>query len=345
MNIYKFLKLSLISCFLIMLACTKNPMEKLERSARDFVDGKVKDISVIEEGIIKAANGLQIDRDFSSDKRVAAIVSDNSLNFLYPFKGNVYPKTILPLLYAASANQFVISDGETVEWYSESGLLRGKEILGDDKLPILAIALVDNNIIFFRDMHLWEYDIKTGETTRLSNRKFTRPYDRLFNVWLLSDGQDIGIMIGYAGFYYFSVFDYENKQMLITNIKTASSRLSFINRKVKYLSASSAGWRLTEMDVITKNKTFFQVIGEIEDIEIFDDIVFVEHKGELHVYDFGTKKLKVPFDFGINGSLSQEVFILYSGKVYVCDPIKFGDAIDLVLSIIPDLSEEKEDSK
>ena len=345
MKIVNFFKLSLIFCFLIMLSCIKNPMERLERSARDFVEGKIKDISIVEDGILKASSSVQIARGFSSDKKVAAIISENSLNFLYPFRGNIYPKTILPLLYAASANQFVISDGETVEWYSESGLLRGKEILGDDKLPILAIALVNNNIIFFRDMHLWEYDIKTSETTRLSDRKFTRPYDRLFNVWLLSDGQDIGIMIGYAGFYYFSVFDYENKNMLITNIRTASSRVSFINRKVKYLSASSAGWRLTEMDVITKNKTFFQVIRDIEDIKIFDDIVFVEHQGELYIYDFETKKLKVPFNFDLSGGLSYDVFILYSGKVFVCDPIKFSDAIDLVLSIIPDLSEEKEESK
>jgi hypothetical protein len=345
----KFLKLSLISCLVVFFACSKTPEEKLEKNARDFVNGKIKDISIIEEDILKVSSKLQITKDFSCDKRNAVIISNGSLNtslnFLYPFEGNVYPKKIYPALYSAAKDQFVVSDGQTVELYSENGVLNGKKIIGDDKLPILAIALVNNNIIFLRDMCLWEYDIKTDSITKLSNEKFSMPYDKMFNVSFVQDGEDIGIMIGCAGSYFFSVFDYGNKKMLVSNVKTSTSKVSLVNRKIKYLSAVSSGWQLCEIDAITKKKSLFQIINEIEDVEIFDDIVFVEHDKKLYIYDLVFKKIKIPFNFRLKGSVTHDVFIIYSGKVFVCDPIKFRNAIDLVSLIIPDLFEEEKREK
>ena len=341
MWVRNFFKLSLISCFAILLACTKTPMEKLEKNAMDFVRGKIKNISAIEENILKVSSKLQISKDFSSDNRNVVIASDGSLKFLYPFQGNVYPKKIYPALYSAAKGQFAVSDGKTVELYSESGVLNGAKTIGDDKLPVLAIALVNNNIIFFRDLHLWEYDTKTDSVTKLSDKQFSRPYDKMFNVSFVQDGEDLGIMVGCAGSYYFNVFDCGNKKMLITDVKSSTAKVSLIDRKIKYLSVVSSGWQLCEMDIITKNKNLFLIINEIEDVEVFNDIVFVECKNELYIYDPLLKKVKIPFSFRLKGSVAHDVFIMYSGKIFVCDPTKFRETIDLVSLIIPDLFEEK----
>jgi len=334
MNRVIFLVISLI--LLVLISCTKTPIEQYNSLVKDFKEGSLKQTYRLKESFLKINSSLVISSKKITHNHNAVIKrSDKKLTMIFPDSYVIKDHEIKNLKFYDGNNLFsVYSNGYTVHIYNKKGHLKNLN-LGSKKNPIKALILYKDNIIYYKNFRIYIMNIASEDESLLIKRKFMPYYSKYFNVNLKSYNNHAVLTYGVAGKYSLYIINIQRKKFISSKLPSASTRTSISQKGVYYVDGRSGRWRILYYNIQKKKKRVIKRFKKIYDIELSSDIYVLDNDKNVSFYDYENKKHIFFKGFSYHGFCKNSIMIKYRSKIYIVPAKKYLSAYKKLINEIP----------
>ena len=325
---YSVVVLFFLAAFLQFTNCSKTPAEKFDIALKKISEGDVQAVKQIEGLLLEAASP----QTFSSgeiycDTEILWEKNGGSIDIVYPKKGSFKMQNGgMNSMRAIDDNNAVFSDGADIFIFAWDGKLKKRIKAGAKNESILALAVSKGSVYYLKNSKI--YSISENNDEKLFIKEsFIPPYSKLFNSYMYTKGNTLGVLLGVAGSYHFSAIDIEKQKVIATNIRMASSRLYLREDSVLYMSGNTGDWALSRFTFGTKTRKDYQRYREIEDVEIFQNEIITKNSSGIRIGSAGKKDYAMPNEYQFKGACGPLALIKYGNAFYGVDPEKLYELI------------------
>ena len=325
---YSIAVLFFIAAFLQFTNCSKTPAEKFEIALKKVSEGNAEAAKQIKELLLDAASPQTFSGgEIYCDTEILWEKSGANINILYPKKGGFkLQNNGMNTMRAVDDNNAVFSDGTGIFIFAWDGKLKKQIKAGTKQEQILALAVSGGTVYYFKNSRIYSVSEDSDEKLFIKNT-FAPPYSRLFNSYMHIKGNTLGLLLGVAGSYYFSVIDTEKQRVVAANIRAASSRLYLREDSVLYMSGNTGNWNLSRFTFKTAARKDYQRYRDIEDVEIFQNEIIAKNSSGLRIGSAGKKDYAMPDEYEFQGACGPLALIKYGNVFYGADPEKLYELI------------------
>ena len=205
------------SAYLIILAfifslqngCSLDPERKFSDAIDRYIEKKPGALIDLQHEFIEYSAVQTIEsRGLKSNGNVLYTIAENDAEITYPEKiklsmadGEGIKHIYLSEKYCA------ITDGQQFSIFDPDGSYKNDETIGDKKKQVKAILISDDNIIYYKDLKLFNYNIIINTSEPLLKEAFPPPFQQYFNVYLNKIDSLLGVQAGIAGSYNYSLIN------------------------------------------------------------------------------------------------------------------------------------------
>ncbi len=329
------------ACLLAVIgtgACTETPAEKLMSDTAAYGRGESIEVRTLEKDLLEVCKSAEMPASTAVFRTCAVDFKGITAEIVHPFKLKIELQDEKMNAFAAVSDTLaVFSDGYSVSVYNREGVSLADKKLAEKKSPIKAITVSGETIYYYSDMRVHSFDYKADKAMPVTEQRFSPPYSKYYHAELYPDGNNLGVLAGAAGDYYFSVIDLADGSPVLSNVGCASSKLDFTGGRLLYISSTRSGWLLQEYTLSPKKKNLLQRIGDIKDIELFSDCFYMEGVMGFFLHRLNERVLLIPFSFTLAGSSAGSVLIEYEDKIYPCPPRKLMNFMVTMRDSAPEL--------
>lgn len=329
---------------LLVSGCGKTPQQSLEKAIRLYQEGDVAQMGVIRENLLAASAQTAIDANSAaSDGRLLYRQGDDQVTVLYPHAGKMTATGMRGITaFDVNDRHMAWTDGDTLH-VSGAGLAGMKSAaVGEVKGKVLALAVLDAGVIFYKKNMLYLHDYEQNSATLFLHEEFPVPYARYYTVRLSRWNNLVAVLTGSAGSYYLSLVDTIDRSIPVKNLTLASSKFYVSADTVYYMQGSSGNWELTGYALPGKNKKTVRRFSELSDIDLgaagylYDDGRGLKAGG----YD-GSPEIALPFPYILAGSCGDRILLQYESKIYPVDLTQLLGNLATLQAGIPGLFGQK----
>jgi len=308
--------------------CSKTPAEKFDIALKKASEGNGEAAKQIEKLLLLAASpqtfsggGIYCDTEVLWEK------NGGSIDILYPKKGSFkLQSSDMNSMRAVDNDNAVFSDGADIFIFAWDGKLKKRIKAGTKREQALAITTSGGTTYYFKNNKIYSVSENNEEKLFIKNT-FVPPYSKLFNSYMYTKGNHLGLLLGVAGSYFFNVIDTEKQKVIATNIRMASSKLYLREDSVLYISGNTGNWNLSRFTFKTGTRKDYQRYKDIEDVEIFQNEIIIKNSSALLIGSAGKKDYAIPYKYEFKGACGALALIKYDNVFYGADPAKLYELI------------------
>jgi hypothetical protein len=171
---------AIIFSTVVLISCTKTPLEQYNNYINDFKKGILKKPELLKKTFLEINSSSIISSNEITHNQNAIIERKaDKLTMVFPNKFSIDNKEIKNLTFYDSSNTYAaLSNGKTVHIYNKEGHLKDLT-LAVNKKPLKALILYKDNLIYYKNFRVYAKNIISEKETLLIKRKFIPYYSRL----------------------------------------------------------------------------------------------------------------------------------------------------------------------
>jgi len=317
-----------LTAFLQFTNCSKTPDEKFDITLKKLSEGDAAAARQISELLLLAVSPQTFSgNEIYCDTEILWEKSGGSIDVLYPKKGSFKLQSDgMNRVRAVDHDNAVFSDGVDIFIFAWDGKLKKRIKAGTKHEQVLALAVSGGTTYYFKNNKIYSASENSDEKLFIKNT-FIPPYSKLFNSYMYTNGNTLGLLLGVAGSYHFSAIDIEKQRVIAANIRMASSKLYLMEDSVLYMSGSTGNWNLSRFTFKTGAKKDYQRYKDIEDVEIFQNEIIIKNSSVSYIGSAGKKDYAMPNEYHFRGACGPLALIKYGNVFYGAEPAKLYELI------------------
>ena len=332
-------KIGIFICVLFFSHCTLDPDKKLNNAIEEYLAKGFRALQSLEYEFI---NYVSIDsveaQHLNTNGNILYTLYENKIEILYPVKRNLSILDGAAVKHAYISKDYcVITDGIQLCIFNGEGGHKNDETIGDKKHSIKSILVTGDNIIYFKDQKLYLYNILLNTSEPFIKDSFPAPFAQYYAVDMIKIDNQLGVLVGIAGLYNFSVVNLTNESVVLKNLPMTSSKLSMDARQVHYMAGNVGNWELIQYSMEQKKKKSIEKFNDILDIELFPGAFVFENKNGLWASEYGKDKIRIPFPFQVVGKYRDRLVLKSREIYYIVDMKKMLACLMKIKARAPEL--------
>lgn len=319
--------------------CSLDPEKRLNAAIDEYFEKKPGALTDLQHEFLNYITIQSIEaRELSSNGNILYTLDGNDAEIAYPekIKLSLADGEGIKNLYM-NEQYCVITDGLQFSIFDSSGSHKNDETVGDKKKQVKAILLSDDNILYYRDYKLFNYNIIINTSEALLKESFPPPFTQYYNVMLQKIDSRLGILAGIAGSYNFSLVNLTDNSVMLKNLGVSSSKIHLGKQNIYYITGNAGNWELMQYNIPHKKKKSMAKLPEIEDVELVSSGYILQNKDRLFGSRYEMERFAIPFTYQLSGTYRGRVVLRHKDTYNIIDINKLFTGIEILRSKIPDL--------
>ena len=332
-------KIGIVICVLFFSHCSLDPERKLNNAVDEYLAKGFRALQSLEHEFINYVSIDSVDaQHVNTNGNILYTLQENKIEILYPVqrKLSILDGTAVKHAYI-TRDYCVITDGIQLCIFNGEGSHKNDETIGDKKHAIKSILITGDNIIYFKDQKLYLYNILLNTSEQFIKESFSSPFAQYYAVDMIKIDNRLGVLVGIAGLYNFSVVNLTNESSVLKNLPMTSSKLSMDAKQVYYMAGNAGNWELIQYSLEQKKKKSVEKFNDILDIELFPGAFVFENKSGLWAAEYGKDKIRIPFPFQVVGKYRDRLVLKSRELYYIVDMKKMLSCLMNIKARAPDL--------
>ncbi len=337
-------KLFFLAMFFSLVSCSFDPEKKLDAAIERYLE---RDPGAVEALALELIRYSSIDSiagtDCISNGNVLYSVDENDARIIFPsrFELSMVGGDGIKHL-DVSGNFAVASDERRLSLFDSGGGHLDDIEIGDEKNPLLNCVIYSDAVIYYRSFNLYRYSIRENEEVLLLKDTFPPPYTKYYTVTFLKKRNLLGIAAGIAGSYYFNIVNLDDKNVVLKNLRTSSSKIHMDSEYIYYIFGNSGAWQLTRWAFANKDKKIVYRFSDIIDIELTGRGYIWQDTNGLHASGYEEEPIPIPFPYQLAGSYGESILLRHGVYYYTIDMKKLLVALAKLREKAPNLFSKRE---
>jgi hypothetical protein len=330
---------TLLLAVLSLFSCSKNPDREIDEAIAGYAAGDSGSKTRLEGLILKASAKQEFSGEVESDGEMIWKSGGGDVKVVWPREATfTLMSENMNTMRCADAERVAFSDGLQIFIFDWKGNMLKYFTAGDEKKRVMALALSEGTIYYFRQNSVWSSGVDSPEKAAALEGSFSAPYSKFYNAALFARGNRLGLLLGVAGSYNLNIMDMRTGRTVISNIRLAASRFCMTGDRLTYISGSTGSWSLNGMSLETKKKDVYRVFRDLADVEMVPGMVMVEDGRGLWMSPPENTPRSVCFAFSLSGRGGTLALINYSDRAYLVDAGRLYELIVRAQEAVPSLS-------
>jgi hypothetical protein len=324
---------------LSFFSCSKNPEKEIDAALRSYAAGDSGSKTRLEELILKASAREAFSGEVESDGEMIWKSGSGDVKAVWPRQAT-FPlmSENMNAMRCSGAERVAFSDGLQIFIFDWKGNMLKYFTAGDDKKRVMALALSEGNLYYYRQNRIWRCPLDSPEKAAALEGSFSAPYSKFYNAALFARGSRLGLLLGVAGSYNLNIVDMRTGRSVMSNIGLAASRFCMTGDRLTYISGSTGSWSLNGISLETKKKDVYRVFRDLANAEMVPGMVMVEDGRGLWMSPPEKTPRRVCFAFSLRGRGGSLALISYRDRAYLVDAARLYELIIRAQEAVPSLS-------